>query len=311
MNRSAALAALAGTAALVSARPARGQEALQPVRFSTTPVDSSGEPYYALDSGIAKSLGIDLQLIPSQNGAAITAGVASGSIDVGNSNLVSVILAHAKGIPQIVIAPGGLYSAKTPSTQLFVPKGSSVRSGADLAGKTVAVNTLNGLPQFGTQAWIDKTGGASAGVRFVEMPSGVLLSALQNGQIDAAAVVEPFVSPARAVATAVAAPFDAIAPSFLITAHFTSLAWANAHRALVQRVKEMVAKSAAWANTHHAESGKILVNYAHLSDDTVRTMQRTVFAETLDVAQIQPVIELTAKYGGITSFPAQQLLFQS
>ena len=70
----------------------------------------------------------------------------------------------------MLIGPGGLYTSKTPSTYLIVPKGSPYRTASDLNGKTVAVNTLRGLPQYGTQAWIDKNGGDSKRVKFVELP---------------------------------------------------------------------------------------------------------------------------------------------
>jgi hypothetical protein len=39
-------------------------------------------------------------------------------------------------------------------------------------------------------------------------------------------------------------------------------------------------------------------------------MLRTVFAERLEATQIQPVIDLTAKYGGIAPFSAEQLIFR-
>ena len=310
MKRSHALAGLmAATSIGTSALRATAQDA-PALTISTTPVDSSAEPYYAVDGGFAKAAGLNVELVPSQNGAAIAAAVASGAVDIGNGNLVSVAIAHAKGIPFVLIAPGGLYSAKTPSTQLFVPKNSTARTGRDFAGKTVAINTLGGLPHFAAQAWIDKTGGHAEATKFIEMGSADMLVALQQNRIDAAALVEPFVSSARAVGTSIAPFFDAVAPAFLITAHFTTLEWARSHPDLVRRFQETVAKTAAWANKNHDQTAQILVKYAKLNEDTIRTMLRTVFAEHIDSSQIQPVIDLTVKYGGIAPFSADQLIFR-
>ena len=311
MNRAHLLAAFGAAAALgTGAERAFAQEALAALRVSMTPVDSSAEPYYAVDAGFAKAAGFNVELVPSQNGAAIASAVASGAVDVGNGNLVSVALAHAKGIPFVLIAPGGLYASKTPSTEFFVPKGSSARTGRDFSGKTVAINTLRGLPQYGTQAWIDKTGGDSKTVKFIEMSSADIVVALQQNRIDGAPLTEPFVSSGRTTGTRIAAIFDAIAPAFLITAHFTTLEWARAHPEAVRRFQDVIAKTAAWANKNHDRSAEILVKYAKLSEDSIKTMQRTVFAERLDPAQIQPVIDLTAKYGGIAPFAAADLVFR-
>lgn len=309
MKRTQVLAGLGAAASAGMASQRAFAQDVPALTISTTPVDSSAEPYYAVDGGFAKAAGLNVELVPSQNGAAIAAAVASGAVDIGNGNLVSVAIAHAKGIPFVLIAPGGLYSSKTPSTQLFVPKGSSARTGRDFIGKTVAINTLGGLPHYAAQAWIDKTGGHADATKFIEMGSADMLVALQQNRIDAAALVEPFVTSARAVGTPIAAFFDAVAPAFLITAHFTTLEWARSHPDVVRRFQDVVAKTAAWANKNHEQTGQILVKYAKLNQATIRTMLRTVFAERLDASQIQPVIDLTAKYGGIAPFSAEQLIF--
>ena len=310
MKRAGLLAGLgAATGVAVSAQRGLAQNAPPSLKISTTTVDSSAEPYYAVYGGFAKAAGLNVELIPSQNGAAIAAAVASGAVDIGNSNLVSIAIAHAKGIPFVIIAPGGLYSSKTPSTWLFVPKGSTARTGRDFAGKTVAVNTLGGLPHFAAEAWIDKTGGRSDATKFIEMSSGDMLVGLQQNRVDGVCLVEPFVTGGRAAGSAIAPFFDAVAPSFLISAHFTTLEWARANADIVRRFQDTIAKTAAWANANHARTGEILVNVAKLNEDTIRTMSRTVFTERLDATQIQPVIDLTAKYGAITSFSADQLIF--
>jgi len=309
VKRAQLLAGIGAASVGVSSQRASAQDT-PTLKISMTPVDSSAEPYYAVDGGFAKAAGLNVELVPSQNGAAIAAAVASGAVDIGNGNLVSVAIAHAKGIPFVLIAPGGLYNAKTPSTQLFVPKGSAARTGRDFLGKTVAINTLGGLPHYAAQAWIDTTGGRADATKFIEMGSADMLVALQQKRIDAAALVEPFVTSARAVGTSIAPFFDAVAPAFLITAHFTTLEWARSHPDVVRRFQDTIAKTAAWANKNHDRTGEILVKYAKLNPDTIHTMLRTVFAERIDAGQIQPVIDLTAKYGGITPFSADQLIFR-
>lgn len=310
MKRGGALGLIAGALGACASLPATAQT--QTISMATTPVDSAAEPYFGFEGGFFKSAGLDVQLENgSANGAAIAAAVAAGSLDVGVSNIVSVVQARARNIPFVVIGPGGLYTSRTPSTLLFVPSGSPVRTASDLTGKTVAVNTLRGIPQYGTMAWIDKNGGHSDAVKFVEIGPADMLVALRDQRIDAGAFVEPFVTPARAIGRPIGAPFDAIAPSFLITVFFTTLGWARAHTDAVRRLQDALAKTAGWANKHHDRTGEILMKYAKLGPETLRTMQRTVFAERLNVDQVQPVIDLAAKYGGIPAFRAQEIVFRA
>lgn len=309
MKRRTALGAIGIGAFSASRGFAQSQEV---VTIATSPVDSAAEPYYANDMGFFSAAGLDVQLqAGTSNGAAIAAAVASGGLDVGVSNVVSIAQAHARNIPFVVIGAGGLYSSRTPSTVLFVPSDSTVRAAADLNGKTIAVNTLRALPQYGTQAWIDAHGGRSASVNFIEIGPADMLVALKQGRVDAGAFVEPFVTPARAIGRALCAPFDAIAPAFLITACFTTRDWAQAHVDAVRRLQVALRNTARWANANHDRSGDILMKYAKLKPETLQTMLRTVFAERIEVGQVQPLIDLAAKYGGIQRFPASEILFST
>jgi hypothetical protein len=39
------------------------------------------------------------------------------------------------------------------------------------------------------------------------------------------------------------------------------------------------------------------------------TMTRSVYAETLTAASMQPLIDISAKYNGYATFPAQELIY--
>src|ERR1700722_15700434 len=110
ITRRSALAVIAGAAtAPLFGRSATGQE--QTLRLATAPLDVSAEPYYAMAMGFFKRAGLSnvtLQTIPT--GAAMTAAVAGGAIDIAISNIVSIAQAHQRNIPFTLVAPAGLYS---------------------------------------------------------------------------------------------------------------------------------------------------------------------------------------------------------
>ena len=126
--RRTALAAITGAcAAPLLGRGAIGQE--QPLRLATAPLDVSAEPYYAMEMGFFKRAGLSnvtLQTIPT--GAAMTAAVAGGAIDIAISNIVSVAQAYQRNVPFTLVAPAGLYSSSAPTSILMVAKDSPLRT---------------------------------------------------------------------------------------------------------------------------------------------------------------------------------------
>ena len=309
--RRSALAVIAGacTAPLLG-RSAIGQE--QTLRLATAPLDVSAEPYYALEMGFFKRAGlgnITLQTIPT--GAAMTAAVAGGAIDIAISNIVSVAQAHQRNVPFTLVAPAGLYSSSAPTSILMVAKDSPLRTATDLNGKTLGASGLRGIAQFAPMAWIDQHGGSSATVKFVEMSSPEIIDAVSAGRVDGGLIIEPFIAEARKTMRTFANVFDAIAPAFLISAHFANLDWARAHTDIVRRYQNAILETAAWANKNRAQTASILIKAANLQEDVVRTMTRIEYANKISPELVQPVIDTTAKYTGVPSFKASEIIFSA
>jgi NitT/TauT family transport system substrate-binding protein len=311
IGRRSALAAIAGACATpLLGRGAIGQE--QPLRLATAPLDVSAEPYYAMEMGFFKRAGLSnvtLQTIPT--GAAMTAAVAGGAIDIAISNIVSVAQAHQRNVPFTLVAPAGLYTSSAPTSVLMVAKDSPLRTAADLNGKTLGASGLRGIAQFAPMAWIDQHGGSSAAVKFVEMSSPEIIAAVSAGRVDGGLIIEPFIAEAKKTMRVFANVFDAIAPAFLISAHFADLEWAKAHTDVVRRYQTAIAETAAWANKNRPQSALILIKAANLKEDVVRSMTRIEYANKISPELVQPVIDTTAKYTGAPPFRAAEIIFSA
>ncbi|HEX3464708.1 MAG TPA: ABC transporter substrate-binding protein [Candidatus Elarobacter sp.] len=299
--------AAACAAALLAPAPGAAQSPAT-IRVATTPIELGAEVMYAQDQGFFKKAGLNVDVQIMDSGAAIAAAVASGALDVAQGNLVTLATAHERGLPFVVVAPAGLYSSNDSTTSLVVAKSSPIKSGKDLEGKTVAVNGLRNITQIGTSAWMEQNGGDYTKVRFIEMPFPQMGAALEAGRIDAAVIAEPELSTALAGGTRVLAqPYTAIAKEFLIGGWFTTSAWAKAHPAELKRFVAAIVDAGKWANGHRAESAKILERYTkiHVSP----AMKRTIYAERLTPAEIQPLIDAAAKYKSLKgAFPASDLI---
>jgi NitT/TauT family transport system substrate-binding protein len=278
------------------------------VAFPT--IDPTAEVLYAYDLGYFDKAGIDVTLMPLANGGAIASGVASGAIDVGVGNVINIETAHKKGVPLIVIAPGAYNANAFPSNVLIVAKNSPFKTAKDLNGKVIATNPLRGIGELMTDAWIDKNGGDSSSLKYIEVPFPQAEGVVVEGRADASLSVEPFITQSKGDTRMFSNIADALGEGYLITGFFAATPWAQAHPALVARFNAVIRQTAAWANANPAKSAEILAKYAKLDPAVVKQTVRARYSTTLTPAQLQPTIDASAKYKIFDgAFPAQELIF--
>jgi NitT/TauT family transport system substrate-binding protein len=310
LGRRAALTLIAApfVAAAGGPRPA-GADPLVTVRVATTPTDIGAEPFYAADRGYFERAGLDAQIQVIANGAAIAAAVASGAIDIAQSNVVSVATAHDRGLPLVIVAPAGVYSSSSPTSALVVAKNSPIVAAKDLNGKILACNGLKNISQLGPLAWIDANGGDAASTKWIDMPFPEMPQALTAGRVAAALIAEPELSSALGTGNVrvLGNAYDAIAHHFMIGAWFTTADWAKAHPDVIRRYQAAMRQAARWANKNPRASALVLEEYTKIVPTPA--MKRTTYSETMDPELMQPLIDAAARYGILRApFPALDLL---
>jgi NitT/TauT family transport system substrate-binding protein len=298
----------AGFAAGALPSTARAADALS---IATIPLDAGAEAYYALDNGYFRDAGIDATIAPIASGAATASAVAGGTIDIGFSNLISIAAAYKRNLPFTLLAPGSYYTASIPTSVLMVPLNSPAKTAKDLNGKTFAVNGLKTITEYAPRLWMDKNGGDSTTVKFIEMTFPQIIESLGANRIDAAIVADPFIAQAKSGARILANAYDAIGSRYIIGCWFTTKQWAAAHTDLANRFTQVIAKTALWANKNKPLSGAILAKYAKMDPAVAATMLRLDYAPRFTAAEMQPVVDLAARYGGLpATFPAEELVYK-
>lgn len=308
MNRRNALGII--NAALTTTAAAAPASAATSLRIATLPIDGTALAYYAQDLNYFPAAGLDVTIQGMSNGAAIASAVISGALDVGWSDSISLAAAYKHGLPVTIIGAGGIHTPGSLATQLMVRKDSPLHTAADLTGKVIGCTGLANVGQLAPELWIDKNGGQSSTVKFIEVPLPALPAALQQGRVDAAWLAEPFIHIAEPFARTFATCFDAVAPTWMLGGWFTTPTWASAHRDAVEAFRAVMSKTATWANANHDQSAIILAKYANLDPNLLKNMHRIAYGTRPEAAQLQPVIDLAARYGAIAApFPAQALLY--
>lgn len=151
---------------------------------------------FGVEQGIFAEHGLELEIDTSAGGAAAIPALMGNNLDIAGSNVVSSLLAAAQGLPLRIIAPGTFATDDLESdfSAVLVPADSPITSADGLATASVAVNTLENIGDITITAALEERGIDTSNVDFVELGFPEMLPALDNGQVDAAWIIEPFLT---------------------------------------------------------------------------------------------------------------------
>ena len=291
--------AAASLAVPLAARPARAQAVA--VRMATSPAESYAEPFYAKEAGIFAKNGIDAQIQLLGTGAAVSAALAGGSIDVGIGTIVSIASAIERGVPFVMIAPAQLTTPAAPTALLCVEKNSTIQTPKDFEGKTVAVPALKQIVDLVMLAWMEKGGADPNKVQLIEVHFSDMGPGLDRGTFAGAIIADPSLTYALAKNNirALANPFLALAPEFTGAGWITTKSYQQKNGETVRRVADSLLEAAHWANTHHPESAEIVSKITKVPVTAIEHEKRTIYCESMKNANLQVQLDAALKYGYI------------
>lgn len=314
MQRSAFVAG-AAAAGLAFPQTARAQSPTK-IRIGSTQGITISAALYAEESGLFQKNGIDASIVAMNSGAATIAAILGGSLEIGNISMLNLIEAHARNLPLLVEYAALIYNADPGDTiGIVVEKNSPIRSGRDMAGKTMSVPALGDTFTIAASAWIDKTGGDSKSVKFLELKNTAAAEAIAGGRIDAAILSQPTLKNALAggKCRVVADPFAAIAPRFVSTVYACSTDFAAKNAAAVARFRSVLDAASTYVNSHVREILPMLVKFTGIDLAVLTNLpfSKMGTSSTLkdSLATIQPLIDGAAKYKLISrAYDARELI---
>jgi NitT/TauT family transport system substrate-binding protein len=311
MRRSHALSALAGgSVAAALGLPARGQT-LEKVRVTGPPTEDFTSMYYALKSGAFQRAGLDVEITPSSSGAAGVTAVIGGAYEITRTSLPALLNAHLRGLGMLIVLPANLHDSRAPLALLQIPTDSSVKTGADLNGKTIGVPSIGDLNTISIRAWVDKNGGDWKSLKFVEITNSALEPALVQHRVDAAILQAPHVFSSLTAGTTktLGDGWGAIAPRFFAGVYVARGDWASAHQATLKKMGPAYLEANLYVNGHPAETAALAAEITKIDTAAMLKMRRVTYGTVTDPAMIQPVIDAAAKYDAIPrAFPAREII---
>jgi NitT/TauT family transport system substrate-binding protein len=255
--------------------------------------------YIAQMKGFFAQTGLHVRIKNVTSGSDAIADLIHGSVDVDQGQWTSDLGAEAAAVVKLhALAAGNAGAAGV--EQLMVPPGSPLRSVKDLAGKTIAVNALDGLPQFLTDSILTANGIDPSQVHFVAVPFPAMGKALLAHQVDAAFMIEPFVTQAEDSAGLV--PLfdlnDGPFPGLALTGYVTTQDWMTKYPNTAAAFTAALARGQRLAATSRPDVQRALARYTTISKQTAAIMATGTFPQSVTTTALVRVGDLIQQEHG-------------
>ncbi|MBR1119970.1 ABC transporter substrate-binding protein [Bradyrhizobium lablabi] len=283
---------------IVCSVPCRAAEPAT-LRVSVIPTSVLAPLYAGIKYGYFKEEGLNIDLAPTAGGAIGIPGLVGGSYDIAFSNNVSALSAVAQGIDVQLLAP--FPEGAADETAVIARKGEGIKTGRDLAGKTVAVNTNRNVIWLYVREWIRKTGGDPAQVTFREVAFPQMIDALKQKQIDAAFQINVFViaagkDPALEI---VSFPYREVQPKVQPSQFLATRKFIEGNKDKVARFLKALKRGNEWFDAHIGkdELFSLVAEFTKLPEAVVREMKFQPVAKKVDADELEKTRDLMKREG--------------
>ncbi|WP_329361817.1 ABC transporter substrate-binding protein [Streptomyces sp. NBC_01483] len=276
------------------------------VKVGVIPIVDVAPLYLGQQKGFFGKRGLKLSMTTAQGGAAIVPGVVSGQFQFGFSNMTSLMIAQSQNVPVKAVVNGVASTgvAGKDFGAITVKKGSPIKSPKELEGKKVAVNTLKNINETAVRESVRKAGGDPSKVKFVELAFDQMPAALDNGQIDAAMVVEPALATVKSQgATEIASSLVDVAKDLTVAMYFTSTQYEQKNPDVVKKFQEATAESLAYADAHPDEVRQVVTTYTKIPAATLAQVTLPKWPAEPNRASIEALEKLGEQDGLFKSAP--------
>ena len=305
ISRRDALAAFGGAVAMMGVRGASAADAAPPLlHVGVIPIFSVSPHYAAVKFGYFKEQGIETTTKPVQGGAVGIPGLVSGSFDILYANCISVLTAIERGIDLRIIAEATTIADHPPDVDALFIRASDkgkLKSGKDLEGKIIAINAKYDLMWLVMQGYVQKTGGDVNKITYREVPIPSMLDALKTKQVDAALVLDPFMT------IALNDPAYAVMgwPSSMVMPHMPSSLWVTSGQIADTKPDQIRAyvrgflKGVAWVNSHLGtqEFFDLVASYSRTDVKLLAKMYAAKQPTGISVPAMKKLVSVVKEYG--------------
>ncbi|MDW5596899.1 ABC transporter substrate-binding protein [Conexibacter stalactiti] len=271
---------------------------LTAVKMGVVPAATFAPVFVGLEQGIFRRHGIDLQIEVGGLAPTVFPRILKNQLQLGANTWGTLVTAREQGLPLTGIAPVD-HGGSTPEDdyQGIIAKPGGVRTLAELEGKTVAVPTLKSFTDSQVRSVLKEAGVDVDSVRFIAIPFPDVPAALKAGRVDAAGVVEPFFSQAKADG---GTPLASLSREQLMGAIVAAEKFVEDDADTVREFQEAWAETLRYATDNPDAVRAALTRGLRIPEAVASRMTLPIWQETTDEAKVQEIADMMLDVGAIS-----------
>jgi NitT/TauT family transport system substrate-binding protein len=275
------------------------------ITVAIPPAVSGIDVYAAQAQGYFTRRHLKVKIKTVNGGSAIVPALASGAVQIGESNVLSVIQGASRGVKEPCIAGANTDPPSGHYLSLLAGPRSGVRGPADLSGKTIAVNATSGVNELLTDTYLAAQGVNPASVHFIGLQFPDMPGALKAGRVAAAMTTEPFTTIAMGQGGTIltGTPLASVPGTPTYSCWNASKSWVSSHRTAAAAFVAAMRQTDAYISGHPAEFRAIVGKHLKVSPQARSAMTLPVFTTELTRDEVTAWENVAQKYRLLNSVP--------
>ena len=237
--------------------------------------------------------------------------MVSGAAEFSQSNYATLFTAKTNNVPIVII--GEAARATEGFSAVITAANSSIKEPKDLEGKRIATAALGSIGPVSINNWLKDKGINYESIQWVQMPFQDMGAALERNQIDAAWVVEPFVTiyTKQGGHRVIFDPFTGPNAGMPIAGYVSSEQFVKENPDVIEAFLKGVQEAGQLAKENPNLIREVLPTYTSLSKELINEISLQVYPTEVDVSQIERVAEAMRNTGALgADFDINSILYK-
>lgn len=244
------------------------------IKIGCTATTDCASAMVAVDEGIFKKHGLDVEMLPIAINSNIPAAILSDSIQIGGPT-TTVFLQAADGGLDLVAVAGASVMSPTSNANItaFVRNGVTIKEPKDFVGKKVGAPGLGAFLHVLFVKWLVEKGVDPKSVNFVEVTFPTMPDIIKSGGVDAVLTAEPTVSRMLNAGTGTIGARYAVELNRTepIIFYAASRAWAQKNPEAIKKFQAAIAEGAAIVNGDRDKASASIAKFTKQTIELVKS----------------------------------------
>ena len=281
--------------------PGCAEEKDNKLKVGYIPIAECAPLYVAQELHLFEKHGVQVEFVSMSGGALILGALRGGTVDVGFSNVVSLVLQRSNGADFQSIFGATFETSSHRNHALLAVDEHGVAPTELLSSATIAVNTRKNIEELMVRRYADSIGIPTIGdEQFLEVPFPQMLPLLEAGKVTVASIVEPFIT----ISSNGDGPEKQLCNHYLSTRERSLVATYVSSENIVSRKGELIsrfiaamAEATEIVNSREGKAREVVGLYTKIPATLLSQIGMSEFRNEMTEDDLAPVVNDMIKYG--------------